>query len=175
MAEPGADDPLDERIDHFGRLWTPWRMEYIRGGGGEGCPFCLDGEGADLSRVLHRGERAFVVANAYPYNPGHLMVIPLTHTDDYAALSREETMEIADLTQRCIRALRDAVHCHGVNVGMNLGTVAGAGIADHLHQHVVPRWGGDTNFMPVIAQTRVLPELMANTLEVLRPAFEATA
>jgi ATP adenylyltransferase len=173
-SDPDAD-PRDERIDHFGRLWTPWRMEYIKGEGrGEaGCPFCLDGEGADESRVLHKGEHAFVILNAFPYNPGHLMVIPYTHTDDYAVLSDAEAHEIADLTQRCIRALRAAVRPHGVNVGMNLGTVAGAGIADHLHQHVVPRWGGDTNFMPVIAQTRVLPELMANTLELLKPAFDA--
>lgn len=175
-ASPDPDaDPRDERIDHFGRLWTPWRMEYIKdpGRSNEGCPFCLDSEAADLSRVLHRGPSAFVILNAFPYNPGHLMVIPYTHTDDYSVLTPEETHEIADLTQRCIRALQAAVHPHGVNVGMNLGTVAGAGIADHLHQHVVPRWGGDTNFMPVIGQTRVLPELMTSTLEVLKPAFDA--
>ncbi|CAN5227910.1 HIT domain-containing protein [soil metagenome] len=174
---PGGSDPdqdaRDERIDHFGRLWTPWRMDYIRDPGrGEGCPFCLS-DSADRDRVLHRGDSAFVILNAYPYNPGHLMVIPYTHTDDYATLTLAETYEIADLTQRAIRALRAAVSPHAFNVGMNLGTVAGAGIADHLHQHVVPRWGGDTNFMPVVGQTRVLPQLMEDTYALLKPAFDA--
>ncbi|WP_370326811.1 HIT domain-containing protein [Euzebya sp.] len=175
----GADhpdaDPLDERTDHYGRLYTPWRMEYIRdpGRSEEGCPFCVDADSFDDSRVLHRGQTAFVILNAYPYNPGHVMVIPYTHTDDYTTLSAAETQEIADLTQRVIRAMAATVSPHGVNVGMNLGTVAGAGIADHLHQHVVPRWGGDTNFMPVIGQTRVLPQLMRDTYDLLKPALEA--
>jgi ATP adenylyltransferase len=176
MDSPDSD-PRDERIDHYGRLYTPWRMEYITdpGRSNEGCPFCVHGEAYDESRVLYRGEQAFVILNAYPYNPGHLMIIPYTHTDDYAALSSAETAELASLTQRAIRTLRATVSPHGVNVGMNLGTVAGAGIADHLHQHVVPRWGGDTNFMPVIGQTRVLPELLTNTYELLKPAFDAQA
>ncbi len=175
MSDPDAD-PLDERTDHYGRLYTPWRMEYIRDPerSNDGCPFCTDDDAFDDSRVLHRGQHAFVILNAYPYNPGHVMVIPYTHTDDYTTLTPGETHEMADLTQRAILALRTTVHPQGVNVGMNLGTVAGAGIADHLHQHVVPRWGGDTNFMPVIGQTRVLPELMSNTYELLKPAFDAT-
>ncbi|MGI9018266.1 MAG: HIT family protein [Euzebya sp.] len=164
----------DERIDHFGRLWTPWRMDYIRDPGrdGDGCPFCVGDEAFDQSRVLHRAEHSFVIMNAYPYNPGHVMVIPYEHTDDYTCLTAEVTHEMARLTQRVIGVLRATVAPHGVNVGMNLGTAAGAGIADHLHQHVVPRWGGDTNFMPVIGQTRILPELMHNTYELLKPAFD---
>ena len=172
--DPDAD-PLDPRIDRFDRLWTPWRLEYVTDpdSSSNGCPFCLADEHGDDERVIHRGEHAFVLLNAYPYNPGHAMVIPYTHTDDYAALSHDEVTEIAALTQRTILGLRAAAGPHAFNVGMNLGTVAGAGIADHLHQHVVPRWGGDTNFMPVIGQTRVLPQLMADTYAMLKPAFDA--
>lgn len=168
-----VDNPR-EQIDGYDRLWTPWRLEYVADPdhSNDGCPFCLTEGAEENTRVIHRGDHSFVLLNAYPYNPGHVMVIPYNHTDDYAALSVETAHEIADLTQRAMRALRAAAAPHAFNVGMNLGTVAGAGIADHLHQHIVPRWGGDTNFMPVIGQTRVLPQLMADTYAMLKPAFD---
>jgi ATP adenylyltransferase len=162
------------------RLWTPWRMAYINDQGAqrEGCIFCtLPAEGEEHDErnlILGRGERNFVILNAFPYNPGHLMVAPYRHVGDYLDLTREELAEATELTRTAINALKQVSAPHGFNVGMNLGTVAGAGIADHVHLHVVPRWGGDTNFMPVIGQTKVLPELLAETWAKLRPHF-ATA
>lgn len=172
---PRDPDPQQGKIDGYDRLWTPWRLEYVADPetSNSGCPFCLDDDADDDGRVIHLGEQAMVLLNAYPYNPGHVMVIPRRHVADYDRLTPAETHEMADFTQRVIRALRAAAGPHAFNVGMNLGTVAGAGIADHLHQHVVPRWGGDTNFMPVIGQTRVLPQLMADTYAMLKPAFDA--
>lgn len=164
----------EQQVDHFDRLWTPWRMSYVRDPEKKsaGCPFCVKPAGDDREAlIVHRGRLAYVILNAFPYNPGHVMVIPYRHTSDYTELSTEEVHEVAELTQRAIRALRLAAGPHAFNVGMNLGTVAGAGIADHLHQHVVPRWGGDTNFMPVVGQTRVLPQLLEETWERLHPAF----
>jgi diadenosine tetraphosphate (Ap4A) HIT family hydrolase len=111
------------------------------------------------------------VLNLYPYNSGHLMLVPYRHVADYAELTTAEAGEIAALTQRAVRVLRHATGAHGFNIGINLGTVAGAGIAAHLHQHVVPRWGGDTNFMPVVGQTRVMPALLAQTRELLADAW----
>ena len=157
--------------DGWDRLWTPHRMAYIKGEGKptgsgpeDGCPFCeapgvSDAEGL----VVARGRTAYVVLNLYPYNSGHLMVCPYRHVSEYTALDEEETAEVAALTQAAIRALGAAYGPQGFNVGMNLGTVAGAGIAAHLHQHIVPRWGGDTNFMPVIGQTKILPEMLEQT------------
>ena len=161
----GVGDP-----DAFGRLWTPHRIAYIKGEnraegtGSDGCPFCrIPGMDDVAGLVVRRGEHAYAVLNLYPYNPGHLMLVPYRHVADYADLTAAEAVEIAALTQDALRALRAASGAHGFNVGMNLGTVAGAGIAAHLHQHVVPRWGGDTNFMPVVGHTKVLPELLAET------------
>jgi len=173
MEELFPDEP-----DGFGRLWTPHRMAYIKGenkptgSGSEGCPFCAipamtDSDGL----IVHRGEGAYAVLNRYPYNGGHLMVLPYRHVADYTELTPAETTEIAELTQQAIRALRAASGAHGFNVGMNLGAVAGAGIAAHLHQHVVPRWGGDTNFMPVIARTKVLSETLGATRRALADAW----
>ena len=162
--------------DAFGRLYTPHRMAYIRGEGKpsaeRGCPFCEiprlpDAEGL----VVARGEHAYAVLNLYPYNSGHLMLVPFRHVAGYEELGREEAAEIAELTQHALRALRHATGAQGFNVGMNLGVVGGAGIAAHLHQHVVPRWGGDTNFMPVVGQTRVLPQLLADTRDLLAKAW----
>lgn len=158
------------------RLWTPWRMEYIRAateGEDDGCVFCriAAAEEDEPVYVLARGATSLVVLNAFPYNPGHLMVAPLRHVGDFEALTAEEITEGGALLQRSIRALRTASDPHGFNVGMNLGRVAGAGIPDHLHWHVVPRWGGDTNFMPIVGETRVLPELLADTYEKLRALF----
>jgi ATP adenylyltransferase len=169
-AEAFAGDP-----DAFGRLWTPHRMVYILGENkpphdeaGEDCPFCRVPAGNDEDGlIVARGELAYVVLNLYPYNSGHLMVVPYRHVADYVDLSAAEVAEVGDFTQRAMRTLSTAVSPHGFNVGLNQGVVAGAGIAAHLHQHVVPRWGGDTNFIPVVAQTRVLPQLLADTRELL--------
>ena len=177
-AEDGV--PLDEQAgaglrDAFRRLYTPHRMAYIKGEGKPddgGCPFCeIPGRSDEDGLIVARGELVFSVLNLYPYNSGHLMVVPFRHVADYAELSGAETAELAGLTQRSLRALRRATGAHGFNVGMNLGTVAGAGIAAHLHQHVVPRWGGDTNFMPVVGNTRVLPQLLNDTRDLLARAW----
>ena len=165
--------------DALQRLWTPHRMAYIAGenkpadgDAGEGCPFCRipalpDEEGL----VVHRGRRAYAVLNLYPYNPGHLMVCPYRHVADYTDLDREELVEVADVTREAMRAIRSVSAPHGFNLGMNQGAIAGAGIAAHLHQHVVPRWGGDANFMPVVGHTKVLPQLLAQTRDLLTRAW----
>jgi ATP adenylyltransferase len=162
------------------RLWSPWRMEYIRRGeGGEarGCVFCdvpaADAADDEANHLLARGEVSFVLLNAFPYNPGHLMAAPYRHVGDYEELTAGELAEMTAFTGRAIRAMREESGPHGFNLGMNLGQVAGAGIADHLHLHLVPRWGGDTNFMPVVGRTKVLPELLAETYQRLRPHFAA--
>jgi ATP adenylyltransferase len=121
--------------------------------------------------IVHRGDTAYVVLNLYPYNSGHLMAVPYRHVADYPDLTAEETVEVATLTQHSMRALRRASGAQGFNLGMNQGHVAGAGIAEHLHQHVVPRWGGDTNFMPVIGHTKVLPQLLRDTRELVADAW----
>jgi ATP adenylyltransferase len=176
--EPEIQDGAGDR-DGFERLWTPHRMAYIKGenkpGGQDAddeCPFCRvpslsDEEGL----VVARGRTVFTVLNLYPYNSGHLMVCPYRHAADYTELDDAETSELADHTKRAMRALRGASGAQGFNVGMNLGGVAGAGIAAHLHQHVVPRWGGDTNFMPVVGRTKVLPQLLRDTRKLIADAW----
>jgi ATP adenylyltransferase len=155
-------------------------MTYISGGdrpveGYEkpsGCPFCLaPGREGDDSLVVTRGERVFVVLNLYPYNPGHLLVCPYRHVADYTGLDEAETAELAAYTRAAMRVIRSVSGAHGFNIGMNQGSVAGAGIAAHLHQHVVPRWGGDANFMPVIGRTKVLPQLLTDTRDLLAAAW----
>jgi ATP adenylyltransferase len=161
------------------RLWSPWRMEYIRrgegGDEGKGCVFCdlpaADPEQDEANHLLARGDLSFVLLNAFPYNPGHLMAAPYRHIGDYLDLTAEELAEMTTFAGRAIRAMREDSGPHGFNLGMNLGEVAGAGIADHLHLHLVPRWGGDTNFMPVVGRTKVLPELLGETYRRLRPHF----
>ena len=169
--------------DQLERLWTPHRMAYVRGenrptddAAGDGCPFCRiptlpDADGL----VVARGTWAFAVLNLYPYSPGHLMVCPFRHVADYTELSVEETDEVARMTQTAMRVVRAVSGPHGFNVGMNQGHAAGAGVAAHLHQHVVPRWAGDQNFMPVIGQTRTLPQLLTETRTLLAEAWAATA
>ena len=163
--------------DAFARLYTPHRMAYIKAGGPAGvgqqdCPFCeIPGMSDTDGLIVARGQTAYVVLNLYPYNAGHLMVVPFRHVASYDDLEPAEAAEIATLTQRALRALRHATGAHGFNVGMNLGTVGGAGIAAHLHQHVVPRWGGDTNFMPVVGHTRVIPQLLPDTRDLLAQAW----
>lgn len=137
----------------------------------EGCVFCAVPE-REPERVLARGSLAYAVLNKFPYNPGHVLIVPYRHTGDVEDLTEDENVELQRLLQRSVRALREASAPHGFNVGMNLGAVAGAGIPDHLHWHVIPRWSGDTNFMPAIGQTRVLPELLADTRAKLIEHFE---
>ncbi len=159
--------------DAFERLYTPHRMAYIQGEGkGGDCPFCViptlpDADGL----VVARGTSCYALLNLYPYNSGHLMLVPYRHVSGYEDLTPAETLELAEMTQHALRALRQASGAQGFNVGMNLGGVAGAGIAAHLHQHVVPRWGGDTNFMPVVGHTKVLPQLLPETRELLAKAW----
>ena len=160
----------------FEHLWTPYRMAYIRGEGkptGEhDCPFCLIPKMSDEDGlIVARGETAFAVLNLYPYNAGHLMVVPYRHVPDYTDLTTDEVAEFGALTQTAMRVVRSVSGAHGFNVGMNQGHIAGAGIADHLHQHVVPRWGGDTNFMPVVGLTRVLPQVLSETRALLSAAW----
>lgn len=156
------------------RLWTPWRMEYIRSADKpEGCVLCRELAQRDRedAYILARSELAFVILNAYPYNPGHLMVAPVRHTGELEELEEAELADVTHLLQRGIRALKEYGSPDGFNVGMNLGRVAGAGVPDHLHWHVVPRWSGDTNFMPIIGETRVLPELLGESFARLKPLF----
>ena len=165
--------------DAIERLWTPHRMAYIRGENkppdgeaGQQCPFCRiptldDREGL----VVHRGEAAYAVLNLYPYSPGHLMVCPYRHVADYTDVDGPETTEIAELTKQAMRTIRAVSGAHGFNLGMNQGAVAGAGIAAHLHQHVVPRWAGDQNFMPIVGRTRTMPQLLSETRDLLAEAW----
>ncbi|HEX9376552.1 MAG TPA: HIT domain-containing protein [Actinomycetota bacterium] len=157
------------------RLWSPWRMAYIQQAHDEpeGCLFCelAAGDDDEAAMVLHRGQRAFAVMNAFPYNPGHVMVAQFRHVGDLELLDPEELLDTGRLIQAAVRALREEMSPHGFNVGMNQGRVAGAGIPDHVHWHVVPRWNGDTNFMPVVGETRVLPESLEDTYRKLRPRF----
>ena len=159
------------------RLWTPWRMAFVGGPEQAGCLFCrIRAEDRDEENlVLHRGEHALVMLNLYPYNSGHLMVAPYEHTGDLASLPADIGAEILALTQRSVSALTEEYGPHGYNVGMNLGRVAGAGVPDHLHVHVVPRWNGDTNFMPVLADVRVMPEHLDATWQRLRAAWVESA
>jgi ATP adenylyltransferase len=160
--------------DGFQRLWMPHRLAYIKGEGksDDECVFCLAPTGSDDDGlVVARGERCYAVLNLYPYNSGHLLICPYRHVADYVDLDDVETVELAVLTKHAITALRAATGAQGFNVGMNLGPVAGAGIAAHLHQHVVPRWGGDSNFMPVVARTKVLPQLLGDTRKMVADAW----
>lgn len=158
-------------------LWAPWRMEFIKAEAPAGCIFCdfPAQTGADADRknlVLGRSPLSFAILNKFPYNNGHLMVIPRRHTAEFTSLSPEESQDLHRLLQLSVRILSEAYRPDGFNVGMNLGRSAGAGIADHLHYHVVPRWNGDTNFMPAIAQTKVMIEHLQASHDRLRPLFD---
>ena len=152
------------------RLWTPWRMGYVTGGVREdGCLFCNCFAADDRDAlIVHRGERAFVIMNLFPYNTGHVMLVPNAHISTPEDADPETTAELAALRSPVLRALRRALNCDGFNLGLNVGAVAGAGVAEHMHEHVVPRWQGDANFMPILASTRVLPELIPVTYAKLR-------
>ena len=161
------------------RLWSPWRSRYVAGSkpDGDGCFLCGAREaGGDVdAQVVHRGDAAFVILNAYPYNNGHLMVAPNRHVGELEDLEAAERGELMELAMRSVSLLKQAMGPDGFNLGVNLGGAAGAGVPGHLHVHVVPRWGGDTNFMPVVGETKVLPEMLADTDAKLRPLFESGA
>lgn len=165
--------------DAFQRLWTPHRMVYIGGesqpkdSSQESCPFCrAPGMEDPDGLIVHRGRTAYVVMNLYPYSPGHLLICPYRHVPDYTDLSEPEVAEIAALTGDAMTVLRLVSNPAGFNLGMNQGRVAGAGITAHLHQHIVPRWLGDMNFLPVIAQTKALPQLLEETRHLLADAWK---
>ncbi|WP_114423160.1 HIT family protein [Nocardioides houyundeii] len=167
------------RPDDLERLWTPYRMAYVRGENkpadpsSEQCPFCRIASLDDVDGlVVHRGETAFVVLNLYPYASGHLMVCPYRHIADWTETTDEEAVEIGRLTRKAMLVLRSVSRAEGFNIGMNAGTAGGAGIAAHLHQHVVPRWIGDSNFMPIIGHTKTLPQLLTDTRALLADAWQ---
>lgn len=157
-------------------MWAPWRIQYIENcDTPEGCIFC-DKPRGDNDRgnlIVYRGEVTFVIMNRYPYNNGHLMIVPYRHTCDLASLSRSEQNELFDLLAASSAVLSEVMHPHGFNIGMNLGRVAGAGIADHLHYHIVPRWDGDTNFMPITGHAKVVSEGLEQTWEKLIRGFQS--
>lgn len=162
------------------RLWTPWRMAYIKGEArAEGCIFCdlpaLDPSKDRESLIVARGEQAFAILNKFPYNSGHVMIAPYRHVASYEDLRADEHADISALTSRTITALRAAYVPEGFNVGVNLGRAAGAGITDHVHVHVVPRWTGDTNYMTTVSETKVLPETLDETWLKLRPHIETSS
>ena len=168
--------------DGLERLWTPHRLAYIVGDTAPpdgydsptGCPFCRAPALSDEDGlVVARGERVYVVLNRFPYNPGHLLINPYRHVADYPDLDEAETLELAQMTQVAMTVIRQVSNPDGFNLGMNQGGVAGAGIAAHLHQHIVPRWAGDTNFMPVIGRTKTLPQLLEDTRRLLAEAWPA--
>lgn len=172
-----SSDSSSRGPDAWDRLYTPHRLAYLRGQKGDSeCPFCVAPEtiGDDGNLVCASGEHAYVVLNLYPYNSGHLLVCPYRHVADYTELTEDERSEIGALTQQAMHTLRKVSNAQGFNIGTNQGSISGAGIAAHLHQHVVPRWGGDTNFMPIIGGTKVLPQLLEETRALLEENWQAT-
>ncbi|MDO5701314.1 MAG: HIT domain-containing protein [Bowdeniella nasicola] len=160
--------------DGFQRLWTPHRMVYIDGAdkpaddSSEECPFCAAPHASDEdSLIVARGKHCYALMNLYPYNPGHLLVCPYRHVASYTDLSSQEREEFGDMSATAVRVLREVSRPDGFNLGMNQGAVAGAGIAAHVHQHVVPRWSGDANFFPIIARTKALPQVLGETRELI--------
>lgn len=164
-------DSFSGMQDGFERLWTPHRLVYLQSGqqpADEECPFCLaPGKTDEEGLIVFRGETCYVLLNLFPYNAGHLLVCPYRHVDTYDKATREEIAEIAALTQSAMRTLRATSKAQGFNIGMNQGEIAGAGIASHLHQHIVPRWKADANFFPVVAQTKALPRLLGEVRETI--------
>ena len=153
-------------------LWAPWRMKYILGDKDDGCFLCekVTEDNDNENFILERGTDTFVILNIYPYNNGHLMIVPYKHVADLDELNEKELLESSVLTKKWISILKKVMNPEGFNIGVNLGTVAGAGIKDHLHTHIVPRWNGDTNFMPVIADTKVIPQALTELYELLKEA-----
>jgi ATP adenylyltransferase len=157
------------------RIFAPWRIEYIRSPKYEGCIFCdFPSENRDDERlILYRGEKSFIIMNNYPYNPGHLMIAPYRHVGQLEELSHEEIDEIMNLASLAVRAIKKSMNPDGFNMGINIGRVAGAGIEDHIHLHIVPRWNGDTNFMPVLADVKVIPEAVEETFKILKETINS--
>jgi ATP adenylyltransferase len=154
-------------------LWSPWRMEYVKREKEKGCVFCNRIKQSDDKKnlILVRFKYSFVIMNLYPYNNGHLMVVPYRHVSDYSSLKEIERNEIAELTNLSIKVMKNVLNPQGFNIGMNIGRIGGAGIADHLHQHIVPRWEGDTNFMPIIGHTKVIVDSLNETYNDLKIGF----
>jgi ATP adenylyltransferase len=158
------------------RLWSPWRLAYVTATDtAVGCVFCEAQRGEQASLIVFRGRACFVILNLFPYNNGHLMVVPNRHVATLSEASREERVELIELTQLAEQAVVEAYAPHGMNMGINLGKPAGAGVLHHLHMHIVPRWNGDTNFMTVVGETRVLPEELPQSVARLKPIFERLA
>lgn len=155
------------------QIWAPWRLTYILGGNTEECIFCVKPkEDADRDNlILFRGEHAFVIMNLYPYGNGHLMIVPYEHANKLSGLSEDTLLSLMLLTRKTENVLRKVLQAQGFNIGINLGKEAGAGIDDHLHMHIVPRWAGDTNFMPVLADTKIIPQHIQATYDLLLPFF----
>ncbi|XAS70496.1 HIT domain-containing protein [Micrococcaceae bacterium Sec5.1] len=176
-AEVTDDFGLAGVPDAFQRLWTPHRMAYIKGGqdqfkNKDDCPFCVGPTRSDEeSLIVYRGRTCYVVLNLFPYNPGHLLICPYRHVPDYTDITVEETAEFSELTQTAMRVLRKVSNPSGFNLGMNQGVTGGAGIAAHLHQHVVPRWGGDGNFFPIIAQTKAITQTLDEVRKLVAEAW----
>ena len=176
----------DERLEHaadfaavpdsFQRLWTPHRLVYIQHGqqpSEDQCPFCIGPSLSDeQSLIVYRGKSSYVLLNLFPYNSGHLLVCPYRHIPTYDLATPEEVAEIGELTQKAMEVLKRVSKAHGFNIGMNQGEVAGAGIAGHLHQHIVPRWRNDANFFPIIAETKALPKLLSQVREELAAGWQ---
>jgi ATP adenylyltransferase len=158
------------------RLWAPWRLEYLKGEKSSDCIFCSKPAlPDDEAFIVHRGTSCYVILNAFPYASGHVMVAPYEHLGDLRDLEPDVTAELMSLAQRSLGAIERVYGPEGFNLGVNLGEVAGAGFAGHVHMHVVPRWKGDTNFMPVVGDTRVMPEALPDSWSKLRAAFEEVA
>ncbi len=189
QTEPPTDGPRGGRggrhdqpgiaVESLQRLWAPWRLGYVAGDDPiEGCPFCvLPERGPERDReslILARGEHAYVISNAYPYNPGHLMVVPYRHHAELEALDAAVAGEVWELGRRAVGVLKERLGAGGVNLGINLGAAGGAGIAEHLHLHAVPRWVGDTNFISVVGAARVLPAALEELYDQLAPGFAAS-
>jgi ATP adenylyltransferase len=174
MSDPGGTDRVG--FEGFDRLWTPHRMAYVAPvrPADQGCPFCaMEYLPPEESLVVARGRLCFAVLNLHPYNPGHLMVLPLRHVAELEELTTGEATELMTMTQHAIRVLKHVSGPHAFNVGLNLGGVAGGSLVDHLHQHVVPRWSGDANFITVVGATKTLPQLLADTCALLADAWSA--
>ena len=173
MSDPAGHER--DGFEGFDRLWTPHRMAYVAPSvpaADNGCPFCaMEHLPAEESLVVHRGPTCFAVLNLHPYNPGHLMVLPHRHVADIEDLTDDEAAELMAMTQQAVRVLRTVSGPHAFNVGLNLGGVAGGSLSQHLHQHVVPRWSGDANFITVVGGTKTLPQLLSETRRLLAEAW----
>ena len=161
-----------EVTSHARPLWAPWRMKYIVSSKADGCFLCAKSRGDDLANhVVARGERVFALLNTFPYNSGHVLVAPYRHVADLDLLEPDERRELLDMIIQAKATMAKVMQPQGFNIGFNIGEIAGAGVADHVHGHIVPRWAGDTNFMPVLGDLRVVPQALEDTAELLRQAW----